>query len=185
MNRVRKYLWVVVAVTTLDCASGSSTKSSMPARERERVATGVNTSIELTHDAVINEAMFDASPSDVWNALMATHDQLGLPVQRAEAAEGAIIYFAPSLSRTFMGKPLSAYFDCGNGPGGQSRADTYRLSLKVIEVVDGVGAGRTRLRTEAQANARSQGVSSDALHCNSKLQLEKLIAVMVAARLER
>lgn len=183
MNRSARSAVALLVAVMVGCASAATEKSSVI--ERERVNTGVNATMELTHDALVNETLFNAARTDVWNALLAAHDQLGIPVQDSNAANGTISYFAPSLSRTLMGKPLSRYFDCGNGPGGQSRADTYRLSLKIVEIVDSVAAGQLRLRTETQANARNQAVSSDAVYCNSTMQLEKLIAILVAQQLNR
>ena len=167
----------------LACASAGSTSTAEPVRRNERLRMNETETINLTHDVEISRLEIAAGRMRVWNAALESLKALAFPLTESNAATGRLMHWNNDAKHAIAGKQMSRYFDCGNGPTGP-RADTYRLSIKVIQAIDSVSANSTRLSTELQAVARRDGMSGDALHCNSTGQFEALLTAMIMARVQ-
>lgn len=182
-SRARKCLIATVFLVAGACASAPPDQVTSVGQQKERVATDVNETVDLFHDAVVHDTEFAAERTAVWNAVLNAHEQLGIPLTRADATSGTLVYTSANLVQTIAGKRASHYVDCGNGAAGQPRAESYRLNVVIGEKIDSVGVKQTQLRTMVQATARSSATSGDAIHCNTTGELEKLIAAMTSTRL--
>ena len=182
-SRARKCLIAMLFLAAGACASVPPDQVTTVGQQKERVASNVNENVDLFHDAVVHDTEFAADRTAVWNALLNAHEALGIPLTRADAKAGSLIYTGANLIQTIAGKRASRYIDCGNGAAGQPRAESYRLNIVIGDQIDSIGVKQTRLRTMVQATARSSATTGDPVHCNTTGELEKLIAAMTSGRL--
>ena len=174
---------VISVVLVVGCASAGTEPAGESARRTEKVRVDEIASIDLSHEVDVASATFAAARPAVWNAALESLKALSFPLTEADEKAGRLTHWNTDFKRTISGKRASFYFDCGTGPAG-ARADTYRLSVKVIQVFEPVAAGGTNMRTQVQTVARNSGLSGDPLHCNSTGELEKLITLMITTRVQ-
>ena len=183
VRKVKSNLNLLAVVLVAGCASAGSAPAGDSARQSEKVRVDAIESIDLSHEVDVAKANFTAAQPLVWNAAIEAFKSLSFPLTEADEKAGRLTHWNTDLKHTIAGRRTSAYFDCGAGPTG-ARADTYRLSVKVIQAFESLGGNGTAMRTQVQAAARSGGMSGDPLHCNSTGELEKLISSMIATRLQ-
>lgn len=169
------------------CAAACATTSTS---EREGASTDVvkatiapQQTIDLTRQTAIHAEEFAATRDQVWDALLAAPRDLGIPVRSADPTAGVVVYYLEGSTARIAGKPPSTLLDCGRGPGGAPRAETYQMTLRVTAVVEPAAEHRTRVSTTLVAFARDRGMSADALPCTSTGALEREFLTVVAARL--
>jgi hypothetical protein len=84
--------------------------------------------------------------------------------------------------RSLGRSPMSRYVSCGSGMTGPN-ADSYRVYLAIIAIVDSVAPDKTRLGVALAAAAQDlQGSSKQPVMCGSTGALEGQVRRLVAAR---
>src|SRR5687767_804507 len=151
------------ATVAAACASGPSKEPA--STENIRVSVAPQQTMDLTHQQLIKEAVFVQSRAAVWQAMLAAHEALGLPLESADEAAGRASFVARDRSRVIAAKPASTWIDCGQGPAG-ARADSYRLTIRITHQLSDVPAG-VALKSVIDASARNPGMSSDPVPCSS------------------
>ena len=84
--------------------------------------------------------------------------------------------------RTLGRSPMSRYVSCGSGMTGPN-ADSYRIYLAIIAMVDSIAPDKTRLGVALAAAAQDlQGSSKQPIACGSTGALEGQVRRLVAGR---
>jgi hypothetical protein len=174
--------WSAAVVMMLCACAGHTPDADIPvATATSRATVAPQTSIDITRRDEAATVNIPAARAAVWQAMLATHASLQIPISAADERAGTAEFTLRDKSRTLLGKPASAYVDCGNGPAGP-RADSYRLTLKVTHTLQSLGDKQTLVNTLIEAWARHPGQSADAIQCNSRGTLEKQIAGIITTR---
>jgi len=125
---------------------------------------------------------FQATPAQVWSALMTAHLTLGIPVVKEDRASGTAVYVHRNKGM-LDGKRLSTYVDCGSTVTG-SRADAYAVTITVSEALSAPRAGTTALSTGLNVWAKNPNESTASVPCSSTNALEKRIVELVVENLK-
>lgn len=173
-------------VLLLLCVAGCS--SSLPPNDSSHTTSTKGTlaprqTIDLTRETVVRQSDFAASRGRVWQALLASHEALGIPFANGDIKQGVAVFQVTNQLRTVAGKRADLYIDCGYGSAGP-RVDSYRLTIKLTHSLENRTADATKVHTGLQAWARNPGFSSDPVPCNSRGTLENEISGMVTLRLQ-
>lgn len=113
----------------------------------------------------------------VWRALPAVYDSLGIPVDRLEHDKHIIGNPGFELRRRLGGVALRRYLDCGQAQGGPS-ADTYEVTLSVLTELQPAEAGTTAA-TVVQATARPVTFAGERTTCKSTGEIERRVAELL------
>ena len=125
-----------------------------------------------------------AAADQVWRALPAALDSIGIPVTRTDAA-GKIIGNDGFKIRQRLGKvPLSRYIDCGETQIGPN-ADSYEVSVTFVVQVRATTPTSSALTTTFDAYARPLAFSQGYSRCSSRGDLEAKFIAAVNAELKR
>ena len=165
------------------CASSGTTGSSnvpdgSPVAPTTRIV-GVQSSMDLRTNPSLSRGVVvvDAPLAEVWRALVAAYDSVGIPVTISMPAQGLIGNDGYKLRRRLKDVPLTRYLDCGSTQGGPS-AETYEVLLMVRtqlrQTPDGVTA-----TTLLDASARPVAISGDYVKCGSTGRLEARIGELI------
>lgn len=140
--------------------------------------------LDVTRQTTLHDQEYAAPREQVWAALIAAEGDLSMPLRSADPAAGVIVYRVQASSPRIAGRHASAWLDCGRGPGGGPRVNTYTLTLQLTAVVEAIAANRTRVRTALVGTARERGLGGDPLPCNSTGYLERRALALLAAQLQ-
>jgi hypothetical protein len=167
------------------------TGCAVPQQSGDPVQTATVTSavapqrtMDLTREVVVRQISIEAPRGKVWQALHEVHHALGMAFTNGDLGSGTATFEVANKIRTVAGKPASRYIDCGIGPGGAARADSYRLLVRLNHSLESPTPNSTVMTSTLQAWARNPGLSSDAIPCSSLGLLEREIGGMVATRLQ-
>jgi hypothetical protein len=119
----------------------------------------------------------------VWRALPAAYDSLGISVQTLDPVKHRIGNDGVALRRRLKTTPLSRFIDCGSTQLGPN-ADDYDVRLAVLTEIHAVEGG-TAVTTTLLASARPANYAQDPSSCSSRGVLEQRIIDVVRARLAR
>lgn len=126
----------------------------------------------------------NAAPEEVWKTLLATYNELKLPITKLDAARRTVSSTDARAPRRIGGKPLHNYLDCGNGISGP-RVDSYDVAYTLVSVVAAAGDS-TAVRSSLVAKARTRtGTSGPPVDCATTGRLEKRLAELVSLGLAR
>jgi hypothetical protein len=148
-----------------------------------RAAVAPNEAIDLTRQTILYDQEYAATREHVWNALLTAEEDLGMPLESADTAAGTVVFRLQTPSPRIAGKHASLYLDCGRGPGGTPRVNTYQLTLRLTAYVQPIAAQGMLVRTALVGYARDRGMTGDQLPCTSTGQFERRALAVVAARL--
>lgn len=121
-----------------------------------------------------------ATPGTTLAALGKVYADLGIPLGTVVTESAQMLIGNTSLrvpSHTIGGKPLSAYLNCGRGPVTGDLVDQGEVTIWVVSKVVPNGDSASLVSTEVTGRARSVGVSSDQVVCQSNGGLERRINV--------
>jgi hypothetical protein len=171
-----------IVVVAVGCAVNPDPEPDA-ATDVVRAAVAPGEAVDLTRKTVIQTQEYLATREQVWRALLAAEEDLAMQLQSADPATGVVVYRVQATTPRIAGRHPSTWLDCGRGPGGGPRVNTYQFTLRVTAVVDSVAERQTRVQTTLVGYARDRGVSGDGLPCTSTGQLEKRALAILAARL--
>jgi len=134
-------------------------------------------------DSLGSPAELDGTRERVFAAVLAVYADLKIPVTLRDSV-GGLVGNTRLIQTGKLGKErLSRYLECGAGMTGPN-ADTFRVQLAIVTMIQAISATRTQIRTALAAGARTlEGNSSDAVQCGTSGELEARIAALVASRL--
>lgn len=180
---MRHYWYLLLSVAACSPTTSTSGPEKPGASERVQTTVAPRETMDLTRQGMIHAVEFAYPREKVWNALIEVHDDLGIPLLSIDAKAGNAVYLFEGRSRKVAGKMVSSYIDCGMGGAGP-RADTYQLSIRIIEQVVSTNDTMTRLSSELRATAKPAGMSADPVECSTTGELEKILVGLVGAKLQ-
>lgn len=175
--------WLAVITLGWACAANPGVGEGNTTTDVLRTATGPNEAVDLTRQTLLYTQEYAEPWVEVWNALLAVDEELGLPVESADTTTGAVVFRLQTSTPRIAGRHASAFLDCGRGPGGTPRVDTYQLTLRLTTLVERLGSDRTLVRTGLVGSARDRSTTADALPCTSTGAFEKRALAVLTARL--
>ena len=126
-----------------------------------------------------------ASQAKSFAALKSAYEDLNLTIDVSDAASGILGVQLIRSQNTFAGFRMSRAFDCGAGTTGAQNADSYRLSIVFLTLVDAQDASHTKMRIGVVASGTAPGGSaSSAVQCSSTGALEQKLVDLANAHLK-
>jgi hypothetical protein len=148
-----------------------------------RTAVAPGEAVDLTRQTVIRTQEYLATRDQVWGALLAAEEDLAMQLHFADPTTGVVVFQVQATSPRIAGRHPSTWLDCGRGPDGGPRVNTYQLTLRMTTVVESVAERYTRVKIELVGSAHDRGMSGDGLPCTSTGQLEMRALAILSARL--
>ena len=176
--------WLALVLVSWGCAANTGAGSPETTTDVLRTATGPNEAVDLTRQTLLHAREYAVPSTHVWSALLEIEQDLGMPLESADTTTGTVVYRLQT-SRPRVGeKHASLYLDCGRGPAGAPRVDTYQLTLRLTAYVERVTSTRTVARIALVGSARDRSTTADPLPCTSLGALEERALAILTARLE-
>jgi len=125
------------------------------------------------------------APDQVWRALPAAFDSLGIPIETLDPAKRSMGNSGFKVRGRIKGVPLSRYIDCGNSTQIGPNADNYDVNITMLADVRPADAGTASVTTTFEAVARPANFAQEYSQCRSKGLLETRFIDIVKARLEK
>lgn len=166
---------LVLAVAGLaGCAASKRTPKEVPPHRPELVTTAATTAFDVTKrpGPDVGAVTLRASVDDVWEALIATYAELGIPVTMRDVSTLTLGNGELKVRRRLGKVPLATYIDCGDTQGGRS-ADTYEVMLSIYSQIQSVGPNTNRVMSSFQSMGRPVSIASDYRRCSSTGALER------------
>jgi hypothetical protein len=179
-------LAILASVALGACASGGSGGAPVGSPSTQTIAVvGPSGGAKISTPGEIssNTQTLPFSVDQVWRALPATFDTLGIPVQALDNVKHTIGNSGFAIRRRLKNVPLSRYIDCGNSQLGPS-ADDYDVRLTVLTDVKATDGGAV-VTTSVQAVARPMNYAQEYSSCNTRGSLEQRIIDVLRGRLAR
>jgi hypothetical protein len=180
---MRTRRWLTIGLLGWACANNPAPGEHDAATDVVRTATGPNEAVDLTRQTLLYSQEFAQPWGHVWNTLVETDEDLGMPLESADTTTGAVVFRLQTSTPRIAGKHASLFLDCGRGPGGTARVNSYQLTLRLTAHVEHVGSDRTLVRTGLVGYARDRATTADPLLCSSTGALEKRALAILLARL--
>lgn len=127
----------------------------------------------------------DAAKEKAFGAVKSAYEDLNLTVDVKDPVAGTVGIQRIAAQSTFAGYRMSRLFDCGTNGTGAANADTYRLNIVFLTLLDAQDATHTKLRIGVVANAIPAGGSTaQAVQCGSSGVLEQKLVDLASAHLK-
>jgi hypothetical protein len=183
---MRTALTCLLAAAHLSGCASAPAETATPGRRGEQMVRAGNGAYEMSlvlnrADAVFTDTIA-LDPLRAWAELPHVFGALGLPINAANAGtkELGVVAHTP---RRIEGQRVSTFLDCGTGPTGTMYADSYQVHLWVASrILEGAGAGASRVQTIVRANARPRDTSGEPLACTSRGRLERRVLELLRQR---
>jgi len=176
--------WLAVVLVSWGCAANTGAGAQDTATDVLRTATGPNEAVDLTRQTLLHTREYAVPPTHVWSTLLELEEDFGMPLESADTTTGTVVYRLQT-SRPRVGeRHASLYLDCGRGPGGTPRVDTYQLTLRLTAYVERITSTRTLARIALVGYARDRATTADPLPCTSSGAFEERALAILTARLE-
>lgn len=140
--------------------------------------------LTVHRDARGSRHLINASPEQVWPALIRVYEALEIPLATIDRTQHRLGNPTLVLRRRLAGEPISRFLDCGQGPFGAPLADSYEINLSVLTSLEPAADGSTQIETRLNARAVNRGVSGAPVHCASTGRLEERIVQRIQQRLD-
>ena len=114
---------------------------------------------------------------EVWAAMTGVFEELEIPAEHYNESLFEIGN-AGYRAKRIEDERMSNYLDCGNSLTGP-KANEYDVTLFILTRLTPVSSDSTVIETTIDANARPRATSGGSVHCTSKGEVERRIAVLV------
>ena len=168
------------------CSSSSNVAQTAPGPETVRVVGGGAGNIAIgmaPTPAEAHSTTLSASVADVWRALPAAYEALGIPLSVIDSQTHVIGNSGFNLRRRLGSIPLVRLIDCGTTQGGPS-AETYDIHMSVVTNLR-AGDGGTIIGTTVEPMGKPAAFSGEYVRCSSTGVLESRLADAVRSRLTK
>jgi hypothetical protein len=161
------------------CASGQHYDETTP--KQVAIYSGPETGTILSERPRAVAATIAAPAGAVWLAVKKVYLDLDVPVTVENPSARQIGNQNFYRTRTFAGKPMTEFVDCGNGMTGP-KASSYRIYMSLLTDVIPDGQGSARVQTTFVPMGQDmQGNSTDRIVCGTTGRLETLFLERVKA----
>jgi hypothetical protein len=125
----------------------------------------------LLLDTLVVVRELEAPETRAYRAVVRAFEEMGIRPDTRDSTGG--IVGALRLTRTgrLSGAPLSRYLNCGDGMTG-ANADTYRVRMAAVALLERVAESRTRVAVALAAGAEDMTGSGRRVPCTSTRRLE-------------
>ena len=177
---------LLLAVAGGGCASGSggaADEDRAPRGEQTRTVVRVDgyRPIEIYNEAGVGARTLEMPAATVWGVVGGVYAQMDIPV--AQSDPNAMQIGNPGYSaRRIERDRMNTFVDCGSDLAGPL-ANQYDVTLGVVTRLTAKGPESTEVLTMVDAYGRPRAVSGNAMHCQSRGELEKRIAQRIAEAL--
>ena len=151
-----------------------------PAPTRSSVRLMDYQTVDYLTEASAGSATFSATPAEVWAALPAAYEALGIPVTESSPGRRTLGN-AGFRTRSLDGKRVSQYVDCGRSNSG-ALANLYDVTLTISTSVADEPEGGATVTTTLDAWARPRMTNGNPVHCSTKTTLEQRLVELVAEK---
>ncbi len=169
----------LVLITAGACASNPSerdVRSTSP--DVVSVSTSnnsVNANLHLRRDDFLAHQEVAASREEVWSAVGAAFDRVGLPAPTLDSGQWTATLENHVVQRRLGGQSLSSLLECGRGFTG-ANANTHRIHLDVtLQLVSAEDPSLTNVYTRIEAIAENPSGTTDDVACTTRGVLEREI----------
>jgi hypothetical protein len=129
----------------------------------------------IVMDTIGHPVEVNAPFQRVYLAAVLAFEGLKIPLETRDSVAGRVGNLNLTQSRRLAGSNLSRFLDCGSTMTGL-RADSYRIEMPLIVLLDRAGQAKTRVRVGLVASARDMsGTSTEPVLCLSTGVLEARI----------
>ena len=180
---MRKHLlWFVLGGAA--CASSNPVPDTAATTSHTITIAGMGGKLTVNSTSNPITSNLASTVDEVWRALPAAFDSLGVKVTVNDPAQHIIgnerVKIRVQLGRT----PLSRYLECGGTQIG-ANADSYEVVLTALTQVQSVAAGGSMLTTLFEAMAKPIAISQGYSKCSSKGLFESRLLDLVKKQLPR
>lgn len=174
---------LLCTLVLVGCASSGGTGSAPASQTMRVVGPSATQSIAMSGGPETSSSRtLPYSVEQVWRALPAVLDSLGIPIQTIDPAKRVIGNSGFKLRGRLKNVPLSRYIDCGNSSGTGPNADTYEVHMAILAAVQGEGNSST-VSLSFEAIGKPVNFAQDYSTCGSKAVLESRLFDLLAGRL--
>lgn len=147
-------------------AAIASPAQAQPQQARVRVALPAF-GAQVVMDTIGEVQEVAAPPMQVFRAASMVLNNLRIAIDVSDSVHGLLGATKLTRSRNVAGRALSRYLECGSGMTGP-RADSHRVQMPLLMMLDKGDAGGTRLRIALVGSAQDNGgVSTQPVACAS------------------
>lgn len=165
MRRSLLVMMGMVAITAMAKAQDFRVRVTLPGWSRHPLAL----------DTVAAPFVLDAPKAKVFAAYAAAMEELKIPIEERDQPNGTVGNAALQVRFNFAGYPLSKLVGCGIGAMGPN-ANSYRVHLALMAIIDSIGPTKTRVRMAMAAGAYDPGgAAKEPASCESTGVLEERI----------
>lgn len=163
------------------CAASGTVVSTASAPQSFGVA-GTSDRMTIAPSSGPHLNALEASVDNVWRALPAAFDSIGVPVGRLDAGNKIIANDGLKIRQRLGKVLLSRYIDCGQTQIGPN-ADSYEVYIILAVQVRAAGPTASSLTTTFEAQSRPIAFSQGYSRCTSNGSLESKLLAAVKAQL--
>jgi len=164
------------------CAS-SGTPGQNPAPDRLIAVDESGGVIRQSTDDQFTHATFAAPRDKVWHALLAAYAEAGIEPSLSDPATGKYGNTAFAVPRRVMNRPISQFFNCGEGSTGRL-VDNGQVTALIVTTLTSLPDGTTSASTQVKAALRRTDSSMGRLlNCSSSGALEEFLSTSIRKQL--
>lgn len=186
MTMQRTLVLAVFVTASAGCAAGGGLGVNNGPSNTRVQATDLsrNTLYEfrITRDDRVIAAQAAVPRDQLWTALPAQYQRLGLPITSLDARRYIIRSEAGARSGRIGSVRASKYLDCGRTSSRTEAADVYSVTLFVSNQVNAGASGASQLLTLVQGRAVDPTSNNPAMPCTSTGVLEREIVTALGAQ---
>ena len=168
-------------------AAGCASTPSTPATAtRDRIIVTddrTGSTVRSVGDVDATRVTLAATADQVFTAVTESYAFLKIPLTHMDKALGEQGNKKFIMSRTFDGKQVSHYLNCGYDPFGGPNANSNPVNVSVVTRARAQGGTSTVLETTITGVTYKGGGNSGPIYCATTGAMEKHLAEMVASRI--
>lgn len=170
-----------VSLAALSACASTGTTTSGPASQSIAV-DGMPGRLTMSPTSSANSTSITGSLEQVWRALPAAFDSVGIPVTQVDPVRHIIGNPGFKLRQRLGKVSLSRYIDCGTTQVGPN-ADSYDVYVTALIQLQPGSGGTTTVTTTFEALARPIAFSQDYSRCSSRGSIETRLLAAVKSQL--
>ncbi|MEO8620347.1 MAG: hypothetical protein ABI625_04720 [bacterium] len=181
MRRTRVSLLAPALLLAGACASSGT--SHEPSPDRIVAVDDGGVVIRQSTDDQFTTAAFAAPRDKVWHALLAAYAEAGIAPSLTDPAAGKYGNTAFAVPRRVMNRPISQFFNCGDGTTGRL-VDNGQVTALIVTTLTSLPDGTTSASTQVKASLRrTDSAMGRLLNCSSSGALEEFLGTSIRKQL--
>jgi hypothetical protein len=169
-------------------AAGCASSNTPAAANRDRIlATDdrVGTTVRATNDVTASRVTLEATTDQVFEAVRSSYAFLKIPITYVDRSLGEQGNKKFMMSRTFDGRQVSHYVNCGDDPFGGPNANLNPVTVSIVTRARPLGGTSTILETTISGVTYKGSGSTGPIYCATTGALEQHLSEMAASRLTK